>query len=428
MRTRRAGTAAVLVTLLSGCGGSNPSAGAGGAGLATTIDSSADTVVARVSGEVPAVLVRSLTEELRIAPGVDDTTLFTEVGEFDVDRSGRLWVYDRPSNSIFLFAADGKLIRRIGRQGGGPGEFNSNSGMVALGDSGLAVWDSRNARVSIFDSAGAFRTSWPTPAGFSTTNGLVTDSSGRLYLRRPVTAPRPGEILGRMGLVRLRPGAMLSDSSAPPDLPVPREVYVAEHSSGKDSRSVSSTSSTYAPNYSWTWHPHGYFVAGNGGKYEIVLARSGARPIVIRREGSPVPIAEAERAEERAEVEFNLRQTDPGWSWSGPPIPETKAPLGEISVSRDGRIWAKVPAPSERIPDDELDPPWTPKAPVSHFRGPVVYEVFDDSGRFLGRVNLPGRTRFIEADGDVVWAITRDRNDLPAVMRYRVTPGFGAGR
>jgi hypothetical protein len=76
------------------------------AGLATVLDSTADSAFARVAGQFPAAAVRSLHEELRIAPGASDTSQFTEVFEFDVDQSGRFWVYDRSSNSILLFGAE----------------------------------------------------------------------------------------------------------------------------------------------------------------------------------------------------------------------------------------------------------------------------------------------------------------------------------
>jgi len=373
---------------------------------------------------VPAEAIRRLTEELRIAPTAEDTSLFTEVYELQVDQAGRAWVFDQPTKTFFVFGVDGKLVRRVGREGAGPGEFRQNNGMAFRGDSGLAILDASNARISFVDSAGTFLTSWLIPAGFSTDDGLITDRSGALFLKRPVTAPREGEILGRMGLVRLHPGGVLSDSIAPPDLQVPREVYVAERVYGKDSRSQSSTSSTYAPNYSWGWHPDGYFVAADGGKYEIILARPSAKPLVIRRQTLAVPIAEEEREEERANVLFNMRLTDPGWTWSGPPIPSSKAPLGEISIARDGRIWARVPAPSERIPESELAPPWMKDAPVSHFRTPVVYEVFEARGVFLGRVAFPSRAQFIEADGDLVWVLARNEDDLPAVVRFRITPGL----
>ena len=47
-----------------------------------------------------------------------------------------------------------------------------------------------------------------------------------------------------------------------------------------------------------------------------------------------------------------------------------------------------------------------------------------ETGEFLGRVALPQRARFIEADGNTVWGIDLDENDMPAVTRWRVEPGF----
>ncbi|HEU5219305.1 MAG TPA: 6-bladed beta-propeller [Gemmatimonadales bacterium] len=421
MRAPRIGPGWLVLVYAAACVSGAPDPAAGAAGLATAIDSSGDSVIARVSGAVPSGAVRRLTEELRIAPGVDDTTLFTDIGDYDVDASGRLWVYDRPSKSIFLFDAGGTLLRHIGRDGAGPGEFRQINGAVVRPDGGIAVWDSQNSRVSFFDSTGSFVTSRPTPSGFSTNNGLISDRSGSLFLKRPVTAPRPGEILGRMGLVRLKPEGGLGDSLVPPDLDVPRDTYVA---TSPDKSGTSSTASRFAPGYLWAWHPDGYFVIANGGTYDITLVRAGLKPLLIRRAAEPVSIAAEERDEEHARIEYQMRRTDPGWSWSGPPIPRAKAPLSDLRIARDGRLWVQVAAPSERISDAELSPPRDPKAPVNHFRSTVVYEVFSPQGTFLGRIDFPGRSRFIEADGDLVWAIVRDENDLPALVRFRITPGL----
>ncbi len=410
-------TLVLVLICAAACSSGDSSRGGGVAGLATVIDSTGDSVVARVAGEVPSSAIRTLVEELRIAPGADDTTLFTEVFDFEVDPARRHWVFDVPSNSVFLFDADGRLVRRLGRQGAGPGEFNWNSGMISRGDSGIAIWDSQNARISFFDSTGTFLTSWLTPSGFSTTDGLVTDRSGALFLKRPVTAPREGEIIGRMGLVRLGPDGALGDSLAPPDLSVARDSYVEIHKDGS-----SSMSSRFAPNYFWAWHPDGYFVVAHGGRYEIILARPG-KPLVIKRESGLVPIGAEEREEERARILFGMRRNNPTWSWSGPPIAEFKAPLSNMVVARDGRIWARVPVASERIPEADMPVVRDSLAPLYHFRTPVVYEVFRSDGRFLGRVNFPAHTQFMEADGDLVWALMRNEDDLPAVVRFRITPG-----
>ena len=393
-------------------------------GLRTVIDSTADTVVARIAGQVPVAAIRRLVPEVRIAPSADDTSLFTEVSEFEVDRAGRFWVFDRPTSSVFLFGSDGTLIKRVGRKGGGPGEFASNSGMVSLPDTGLAVWDPQNARISFFDAAGAFRTSWVTPSGFNTGNGLLTDGSGRLYLKRPVTPPREGEILGRLGLVALGDRGAFRDSLEPPDLPVQREVYLAVQRSGKDNVNQSSTSSRFAPNYFWAWHPAGYFVVGHGGRFEIVVARPEGKPLVIRRGAPAVAVASEEREEEQALITYSMRQTQPDWAWSGPPIPEIKAPLLGLTVARDGRIWAQVAVPSERIPDAEVATPRDAKAPTIRHRTRPVYEVFGADGRFLGRVDCGCRMTLVDAEGDRVWALVRDENDLPVVARFRIEPAL----
>ncbi len=408
-------TGVILLLLSVACGG-DPAAGA----ISTSVDSTGDSIVVTIRGDVPAAEVRHLVPEVVIAPGIDDTTLFTSVFEFDVDGSGRFWVYDNGSNSIFQFAADGALIRRIGREGAGPGEFRQDGGMVTLPGDGLAVWDSRNSRITVLDSAGQPVASRPLPGGFSTSNGLYTDRSGQLYLRRPVTEPREGEILGRMGLVAVGPDGAFTDSLAPPDLPVPREVYVAQQEGGR-----SSMSSRYAPNYFWGWLPGGEFVAAHGGEYRMVVARRSGRPLVIHRAAVEVPVDPEERRIEEQSITYNMRQTEPGWSWRGPPLPTVKAPMVGLAIDRDGRIWAQVAMPSELIPEAELPVQQDSLQPVIRHRMPVAYELFTATGDFLGRVELPARARFLDASGDQVWLLGRDENDMPSVGRYRITPELG---
>jgi len=410
---------ASLVSAIACAGGSDSPGGA--AGLATVFDSTGDTVIARVDGAVPVSALRIMDVAMRIAPAIDDTSLFSEVNDFEVDAANRIWAYDDQGRRMFLFDTAGKLVRRIGRQGSGPGEFSSGNGIVALADTGIAMLDAQNARVSFFAANGDFRTSFPVPSGFSTSNGLMTDRSRTLFLRRPITTAREGEILGRMGLVRLKADGAFGDSLAPPDLPVPRDTYLAV---SPDGRRRSSTASSYAPNYFWDWHPEGFFLAAHGGRYEIVIERRGAKPVVIRRNAPPVALLPDERTEEMERITWSMRQTQPGWTWPGPGITETKPPLTGLFVAHDGNIWARVATASERIPDGELAPRSENGPPVRHFRTPAVYEVFAPDGRFLGRVPMPPRTTVVQADGGNLWGIMRDADDLPSIVRFRVNEPF----
>lgn len=62
--------------------------------------------------------------------------------------------------------------------------------------------------------------------------------------------------------------------------------------------------------------------------------------------------------------------------------------------------------------------------PVVRFRAPIVYEVYAPNGRFLGRVPLPPRTSLIQADGEYFWGIAREADDLPSVVRFRLSKPF----
>ncbi len=61
---------------------------------------------------------------------------------------------------------------------------------------------------------------------------------------------------------------------------------------------------------------------------------------------------------------------------------------------------------------------------MNRYRSSAVYEVFSPNGRFLGRVPLPPRTTLIQADGDSFWGIMRDADDLPSVVRFRLSIPF----
>lgn len=99
----------------------------------------------------------TLIEEWRYAPpetsGYDRLiglpvwiTRHPEAGVYVVDLLGR---------SLLHLSPGGDFVRRIGRQGEGPGEFRSPT-MVRATDRGFAVFD-RLAGISFFDGSGAFR-------------------------------------------------------------------------------------------------------------------------------------------------------------------------------------------------------------------------------------------------------------------------------
>jgi hypothetical protein len=367
-----------------------------------------------IAGDIPAEEVHELVEELAIRPSVDDTNRFTMVREFEVDKEGRFWVFDDGSRSLFLFDADGTLLRRIGRQGAGPGEFQRNAGMVALPDGGVAIWDSRNSRITTLDRDGNVVTLMPVPGGYNPSNGLAIDTVGRLFVTQPLMAAAD-EMFGRIGLLRLGPNGEVLDSLLPPLLEVTRHQYIARRGS-----SSMAAGARYAGAAHWAWLREGAFVSGDGARFQLRITGSDRRSVRIERQLRPVAVDPAERHEEEALIRYELRQTDPVWQWDGPPLPTTKAPLVGLFADRTSRIWAQVAVPSIRLRSDQLRVPRDAADPVGQLEMPLVYEVFTAHGEFLWRVAFPHQARLMEADGNTVWAIVPDGDGVPAVVRFRL--------
>lgn len=94
----------------------------------------------------------ALEETLRLTEGED--FYIGEIYDVAVREDGRIYVADGQAGHVKVFAADGTLLRTIGRQGEGPGEFRYPSRLeLASGDS-LYVMDARG--VSVFSSEGDF--------------------------------------------------------------------------------------------------------------------------------------------------------------------------------------------------------------------------------------------------------------------------------
>jgi hypothetical protein len=88
-------------------------------------------------------------DSVRVAES--DTFLLTRPTRLVVGPRGHYFVADLREARIIELQANGRLVRRIGRNGAGPGELRRPSSVAIAGDSLLSVWDAGNQRVVTWD-------------------------------------------------------------------------------------------------------------------------------------------------------------------------------------------------------------------------------------------------------------------------------------
>lgn len=98
----------------------------------------------RLDGSLPVVTAQL---ELSVPSPANTAWTFPALGPLTVDDQGRLYVIDAGDQLIYVFTSRGELIRKLGRRGGGPGEFTNGRSLVVLRDS-LWVIDTQNNRVT----------------------------------------------------------------------------------------------------------------------------------------------------------------------------------------------------------------------------------------------------------------------------------------
>ena len=95
--------------------------------------------------------VVEFTEAYRIGDEeAGDSIFFGNVVSMAVDSEGQLYLTDAGNKSIQMFSPDGVPIREIGREGGGPGEFEwTPSVHIGPGDT-LYAWETNKYRLTTF--------------------------------------------------------------------------------------------------------------------------------------------------------------------------------------------------------------------------------------------------------------------------------------
>ena len=340
-----------------------------------------------------------LTETLRLGGSETGPTSFLYTKSIEADAKGRIYVYDRKTQDIRVFAPDGKFLRVIGRLGSGPGEFRDAEGIAFARDGNLWVRDDANARFSVFSGEGVYEKGWTMT--FCSSSGPWDpqfDRAGRIIDRDCVVAPgrtSKSAVLGyHTDMSRVD---TLSDE---PQCGAPA-LAEAGWWSVRTARGGSMRSIPYAPVPLTALTARGeIWCAPNSAKYEIIRLRPGAADTArITRAVPRVPVTTAERDSIIAEIES---KGPTGYDFSR--IPKEKPAIDRLTVDDQGRLWVRH----------------------TNARGAIAFETFDAAGRILATAELGVYNSIVQhpfvVRGDNVYAVVLDGDDVQHVVRFRITP------
>mgnify|MGYP001313631363 CR=1 FL=1 len=314
--------------------------------------------------------VLELEEDLSIGgPLAEGENVFGRILGFVIDDNGAIYVLDQKDSNIKAFDASGRYLRTIGRKGQGPGELFMPMTLSLNRTAGELAVLQLSRRMSYFKTGGTFLRQQPLKDTMAL-RGQV-DSRGNIYVIDLVHGDHDSSYVVKKLSADASMISIMAQAPAPgTDRPNP---FMA------------------IPNFQVDWNDD--LVYGCPETYEIQFMSPSDGKVFkkVRLEYDPVPVTEAEKKDRLAAV-------PPG---SGIVYDFSKyhsayegffmSDLGHLIV----RTWEKT--------DD----------------GKVVCDIFDDEGRFLGRVPL--KSYGISILKGKYYALEQDEDGYQYIKRYAVT-------
>lgn len=359
------------------------------------------------------------------APTATFAEPFTRIMGLRELSDGRVVISDMTERHVSILDFDAGSMRQIGRTGGGPGEYESPGGLIALPDDATMLVDFGNMRVGLITSAGRLTDTWPMMSGEGgLRNPSGADTDGNLYY-------------SSMGSISLGRG---SNIEIPDSSPVYRwdlehdttepiaSLFADRATSGEPIRLSRSGGAMRISGVSlrpfrrqdgWAVAPDGSVAVVRATEYRVEWHRPTGmtRGPVIDYE--PVRIDQAEKeawAEARSNMSAmfsvassstssgggGMRMQMPRPDLDEVEFPETKPPFGDnaVHISPNGRLWV------ERLQRHDADRP--------------LYDVFDERGQLIERIRLPAGRDVVGFGNNTIYAVMTDESDLQWLERYEI--------
>ena len=403
-----------VAVLLVGCGGESDADG----GAETAVTQSGDTTIVVPALDGP---VGRMVSDLVI--GDDESNVdavFGSTADAAFDAAGRIYVVDGQASRVSVFSADGAFERVVARRGDGPGEIDfpryvriGPDGTVAVASGGeVEAFGPDGERVGTFrppghirgtvrlDDSGLLRMQtgpigvgphapWQVPAG-----GVAAVEISRSATTNPFSI-RAFELDGVEVESSVAPFGLDDLGCIAPDPGAPNARVC-----------IGFTYSTF-PFVDWL--PDGRLVLGHTDRYRLDIAAGpeGGGPTSIRPDRPRLAVEGALDAFIRGDW---IPSESPGPFDSLAEPPTRKPAIARLMPTRDGTIWVRVHAESERTTDDDGEEDWVEIE--------SRFDIFTPDGAHVGHVTGPADLLLRDVRGDTLLTTRTGVFDIPIVERF----------
>ena len=358
-------------------------------------------LVAQARGATPAAW--HLVEEARFGGAEDDAAAFGEIRGVVATRTGKIMVLDYKLHELKLFDAQGKFVKRVARDGAGPGEIRDANGLALGSDGSVWVHDPANGRLSVFDPEGRFIRQIPLPI---TSYGYlwegIVENGGRVLDPVSYRTDAAGKRLPGLAVRRLSASTGKGDTIP---LPIcsgaPPKGSTSLSFKRGDGRGGMMRGIPFQPRLQTVMTRTGSIWCTPSDSYRLLVGKVGG-PLkeVVRLEVPPLPVTAAERRIEENRVDSIIKAYGPLESGSIADMPGVKPVIARLIGDDKGRAWVR------RTDAKEESPTW---------------DVFDERGRHVAAVRSPGPVGHqVFIDGSTLLTVLTDEYDVPIVVRYRI--------
>lgn len=309
------------------------------------------------------------------------------------DARGNTYILDRGNHRVLVFGPDGRHLRSMGKQGGGPGEMQFPASLALAPDGSVGVLDPMLGQMVRFGADGRVLPGMPLnrDAGMPESAAFAGDAS--VMLTRSFDAER-----GSTQKLAMMAGAdttVLAQMQNPPGKPVKFPNCQV---------TISSMPPMFEPAINWT-AAGGRVAVNPGPDYEVRVYEGGRHVRTLRRQVAPQP-ATRELAERSVpDGELSIRFGSGQCRVPAADVVEARGfaavmpAIARIAVAPDGGVWVARYTPDQ------------PRPPV---------DVFGADGAYLG--TLPAGSPFPAAflpDGGIL-SVEEDELEVQRVVVYRV--------